>query len=141
MTSDLVLEKVEIIENCLRRVREEYAGHPDHIYKNFTKQDSIFMNLERACQAAIDLAMHWVRKKKLGVPKDSRAAFDLLEKAKILPSDLADAMKRMVGFRNIAVHQYREIDLKIVEDVVKNRLGDFEKFARVVFGLVEPVKK
>ncbi|MBI4925011.1 MAG: DUF86 domain-containing protein, partial [Bdellovibrio sp.] len=95
------------------------------------KQDSIFMNLERACQAAIDFGMHLVRTHKLGIPKDSRDSFRLLEKANLLPVKLSKNLQEMDGFRNMAVHRYREVDLKIVEDVIKNRLDDFMKFIKV----------
>ena len=36
----------------------------------------------------------------------------------------------MVGFRNIAVHEYRRLDPAIVRTVVAERLGDFEALCR-----------
>ena len=69
--------------------------------------------------------MHLVRRHRLGVPQESREAFDLLERAEILPPSIADAMRAMVGFRNVAVHQYRAPDLRIVRSIVRERLGDF----------------
>ncbi|MDV2887450.1 hypothetical protein RYX45_19920, partial [Alkalihalophilus pseudofirmus] len=49
------LNKINIIERCIRRIHEEYENNPEHL-KNFTKQDSIVLNLQRACEASIDLA-------------------------------------------------------------------------------------
>lgn len=62
MESDVVLNKIHIIERCLNRIHEEYANNPENLV-NFTKQDSIILNLQRACEASIDLAMHVVAEK------------------------------------------------------------------------------
>ena len=130
MPDDVILAKVEIIERCLQRIQEEYAGTPSHLHENWTRQDSILLNLERACQASIDLALRLVTMKNLGLPKESREAFDLLAAAGLLEVALAQAMQRMVGFRNLAVHNYRKLDLKIVQAIVETRLGDFAMFCR-----------
>jgi uncharacterized protein YutE (UPF0331/DUF86 family) len=37
-------------------------------------------------------------------------------------------MRAMVGFRNVAVHRYQELDLKIVRSILRERLGDFEVY-------------
>lgn len=130
MPDDVILAKVEIIERCLHRIREEYAGVPANLSDNWTRQDSILLNLERACQASIDLALRLVSMKNLVLPKESREAFDLLAASGLLDAVQAQAMQRMVGFRNLAVHNYRKLDLKIVQAIVETRLGDFAAFAR-----------
>jgi uncharacterized protein YutE (UPF0331/DUF86 family) len=128
MADDVVLNKAAIVERCVARVREVHAGDDAHLLADPTRQDSILLNLQRACEASIDLAMHVVRKRRLGLPQESREAFDLLERADLLPPDLARAMRAMVGFRNVAVHSYRELDLAIVRSIIRERLADFEAF-------------
>lgn len=128
MADDVVLNKAAIVERCLARVREVHDGDDDHIFRDRTRQDSILLNLQRACEASIDLAMYVVRVRRLGLPQESREAFSLLEQAGLLPAELARAMRAMVGFRNIAVHSYRELDLAIVRSIVHERLPDFEAF-------------
>ena len=128
MADDVALNKAAIIERCLARVREVHAGDDANLFEHTTRQDSIVLNLQRACEASIDLAMHLVRKERLGLPQESREAFDLLEQAGLLTPGLARSMRSMVGFRNVAVHSYRELDLDIVRSVVRERLGDFEAF-------------
>ena len=132
MADDVSLNKAAIIERCLARVRAVHAGDDANLFDDPTRQDSIVLNLQRACEASIDLAMHIVRKQRLGLPQESREAFDLLEQAELLPPELARAMRAMVGFRNVAVHSYRELDLAIVRSFVHERLGDFEAFTRHV---------
>lgn len=128
MADDVMLNKAASIERCLVRVSEEYVGHAAELETNFTRQDAIVLNLLRACEASIDLAMHVVRIKRLGIPQTSRDAFDLLYRAGVIDQPLAERMKRMVGFRNIAVHNYRAMDLGILRAIIEHRLNDFREF-------------
>jgi uncharacterized protein YutE (UPF0331/DUF86 family) len=132
MANDVLLNKVAIIERCLARVVEEYRGHEDELESNFTRQDSIILNLQRACEACIDVAMHLVRVRGLGVPQESREAFELLWQAGIIPEQLRDRLQGMVGFRNIAVHDYRKLNLEIIRSILDTRLEDFRAFGAAV---------
>lgn len=128
---DVVLGKVEIIERCVRRVREVHGGDGVAFRVDLTRQESVLLNLQRACEAAIDLAMHLVRVDRLGIPKASRGAFDLLERAGVLSPALARPLRGMVGFRNVAVHDYRKLDLDVVEAIVERHLDDLLAFGRL----------
>lgn len=130
MPDDVILNKAEIIERCIARIRETLGGDFERFRSDFLYQDAVLLNLERACQAAIDLAMRWVRLEGLGVPKESKDAFELLAAAGRLPSELADSLKKMVGFRNIAVHDYRAVDLAIVEAIIERDFPDFRELIR-----------
>ena len=124
MTDDILLNKAGIVERCLRRVSEEYQGDPGRLGIP-THQDAIVLNIERACQAAIDAAMHVVARDHLGVPQDTADAFRLLAVAGRLDGELAERLRRMVAFRNVAVHEYQALDLAILRSVVETRLIDF----------------
>lgn len=131
MKNDVILNKISIIERCIHRIHEEYDNNPDNLH-NYTKQDSIVLNLQRACEASIDLAMHVVAEKKLGLPQHSRDAFTLLEKEGIIPSSLSEKMKAMVGFRNIAVHDYQELNLAILQKILDGHLADFTEYTKTI---------
>jgi len=132
MPDDVVLNKAASIERCLQRVREEYLGHESEIATDFTRQDALVLNLLRACETAIDLAMHVVRTRRLGVPQSSRHAFELLGEARLIDEAMVQAMNRMVGFRNVAVHNYRSLDIDILRRIVEERLTDFSRFTRAL---------
>ncbi len=83
--SDILLNKAAIIERCIRRIKEEYAAAPQ--LDSPTHADALTLNIERACQAAIDMAMHLVAQRHLGIPQNSAEAFDLLGKTAIIPPD------------------------------------------------------
>ncbi len=129
---DVLLNKAEIIARCLARIEEEYKGHEDELAVNYTRQDAIVLNVQRACEAAIDAGMHLVRVRRLGLPQQSRDAFRFLEQAGLLDGDLADAMCAMVGFRNVAVHQYQELNLDVLRFVLEHRLDDFRRLIRLL---------
>lgn len=94
--------------------------------------DMIVLNLQRACEAVLDLAMYVVSTKKLGLPQNKRETFVLLEESKIIDSEMSKKMQGMVGFRNIAVHDYKEIDEDILKDAIENHLTDLLDFARII---------
>lgn len=84
----------------MNRIHEVYEGNPYNL-KDFTKQDSIILNIQRACEASIDLAMHIVSERKLDVPKASREGFILLQEADLNDAPLAKTLMSMVGFRKL----------------------------------------
>lgn len=132
MADDVILNKAASIERCLQRIVEEYAGNQQNLIANQTKQDAIVLNLQRACETAIDLAMYVVSQRKLGVPQDSRDAFALLQTAGMLPSGLVQRMQRMVGFRNVAIHEYTRLNLEVVHSIITKQLDDFRIFSSTI---------
>jgi uncharacterized protein YutE (UPF0331/DUF86 family) len=132
MADDVVFNKAAIIERCLQRVPNEYAGDKQNLVANQTKQDAIILNLQRACETAIDLAMYVVSQRKLGVPQHSRDAFTLLQTPGIIPIDLATRMQHMVGFLNVAVHEYTRLNLDVVHAIITKQLEDFRTFSSTI---------
>lgn len=103
--------------------------------EDFTKQDSIILNIQRACAASIDLAMHVVSERKLGIPKTSREAFDLLYKANIIEINLAQSLMNIVGFRNIAVHDDKALNLDVLQVILDKHIHDFTTFTTIILQL------
>ena len=132
--NEVILNKITTIERCLKRIQDVYEGDPQNL-TNFTKQDSIILNIQRACEASIDLAMLIVSERKLGVPKASREAFKLLQESEIIDDNLAETLMNMVGFRNIAVHDYQSLDLDILQAILERHIDDFKEFTKVVLRL------
>jgi uncharacterized protein YutE (UPF0331/DUF86 family) len=132
MADDVLVNKAAAIERAVARVREEYGSDDANLTANQTRQDAIILNLQRACESSIDAAMHLVRVHRLGVPQETREAFDLLEQAGRIEPSLALRLRKMVGFRNIAVHDYQKISIDVVRSIIRDRLDDFLEFTRVL---------
>lgn len=130
MVDNVVLNKVAVIERCVARVHEEYNLDPTNFASDFTRQDAAILNIQRACQAALDLANTVVRDHKIGIPQSARDVYTLMADHNIISTSLAATLKRMVGFRNVAVHDYQSLQAEIVQDVIANRLDDLLVFAQ-----------
>lgn len=126
----LVGKKLAQIETFLRELRAE--SHPERIVDDVRERRFVEHTLQIAIQAALDVASHIVSDERLGEPATNRALFDLLAKNRWLEGALAVRLGRMVGFRNILVHGYAEVDPSVVRDVVVNHLGDLDDFVAAI---------
>lgn len=129
MPDDVVMQKLTSIDRCLRAIHDYVAGDLERLREPIVL-DAVVLNLQRACEQAIDAACREVSRRGLGVPADSADAFSTLEREGVLSSPVAERMRRKVGFRNVAVHEYRRLDPAVVRTVVEHRLGDFADLCR-----------
>jgi uncharacterized protein YutE (UPF0331/DUF86 family) len=131
---DVAFAKIGIIKRCMQRIVQVTALNPDTL-DDINVQDVFVLNLQRAAQAAIDLAAHVVASEGFGMPVDLKENFRFLKEHDIIDADLAEKFENMVGFRNIAVHEYQEIDIAVLKTILIRNLRDFEDFyaAVVVF--------
>jgi len=136
MGTNTILNKVSIVNRCIIRVKEDYENNPDNL-KNFTKQDAIILNLQRACEACIDLGMHICAKKKLGLPQASKDVFSLISQGNLISDEIAKKMQKMVGFRNIAVHNYQGLNIAILQSIIENHLQDFTDYTELILKIKE----
>ena len=130
MADDVLLNKAASIERCVARAREEYAADPNGFATNFTRQDAAILNIQRACEAALDMGQHIIRRESLGLPQSARDVFALLTQAGWIDEALAESMKRMVGFRNVAVHEYQTLQFPITVNIITGHLNEFSEFSR-----------
>lgn len=131
--ADLVLAKVATVERCLRRIDDVTHGDPQAL-DDQNNEDVFVLNLQRAVQATIDLANHLVAAEGLGLPATLKEAFVLLERGGDLPSRLSARMQAMVGFRNIAVHDYQTIDRAVLKAILRDHLADLRDLCRYAVG-------
>ena len=128
---DVLLEKINHIQNGLQRIHSKVNNNLDVLQDEDTR-DIIVFNLQRTIQSTIDLAFHVISSEKYGVPKNLKDAFQILKDKKIIDHELADKLSRMVGFRNIVVHEYENVNLDVLEYILKHRLKDIENFYTIV---------
>ena len=129
MHDDVLINKAATIERCVARAREEYQRDPASFAEDYTRQDAAVLNVQRACEAALDMGQYLIRRERLGVPQSARDVFNLLAQGDWLAVELADALKRMVGFRNIAVHDYQPLQLPITVKVITHHLDEFLRYS------------
>ena len=126
---DLVMAKVATVDRWLARIDETTGGDPQRL-EDVDVNDVFVLYLQRAVQACIDLAHHLTAGRPLGLPSTLADAFTLLERGAGLDSELATRMRSMVGFRNIAVHEYQALDPAILKAILTGHLDDLRAFCR-----------
>ncbi|MEO5341522.1 MAG: DUF86 domain-containing protein [Magnetococcus sp. MYC-9] len=132
MVDDVLINKAAIIERCVARAREEYHKNPDTFAEDFTRQDAAILNIQRACEAALDMGHHLIRRERLGIPQGAREVFELLARGGWIALEMAARLKAMVGFRNIAVHDYQTLQLPITVAIITTHLDDMLDYARIM---------
>lgn len=129
MIDDIILGKKERIDECVRRIRTYMADSSDRdFFDDSLRLDAVEFNILRIIELCIDLANHVVRVRKLGIPKESRASFSMLAREGLIPKELSKLLEGMVGFRNVLIHDYRELDIEVMKDVIEHRLDDLVVF-------------
>ena len=109
-------------------MREEYRA--DNSLENYTHIDAMILNIERACQAAIDLAQHLVAVHHLGMPQNSAESFILLEKSNLISQASTKSMVGMTGFRNVAIHEYQKLEMDILRLIAESEYKSLIEFCR-----------
>jgi len=129
---EVIEQKLESLRRCVKRVAEKCPADPETLGRDPDLQDIIALNLTRAVQLCVDIGAHLVAGMEVPPPDSMGETFDALAGAGVIHGDLATRLKKAVGFRNIAVHNYEEIDWTIVHAIARKHLGDFTEFARVI---------
>jgi len=125
MIDDVILNKTSSIVRCFNRIEEDFD---DEFETNYTKQDAVTLNIQRAIQQTIDLGAYLVKKYKLGIPKTTKDIFIFLSQKGIISKELSNNLQKMVGFRNVAIHEYTQLKIEILEDIIKNHIFDVITF-------------
>lgn len=133
--SPLILGKVAAIERSVARAREEFTAAGENFERDHTRQDAAILNILRGCELSIDLANILIRERRLGIPQSSRDSFKLLADAQLITPELSAGLQRMIGFRNIAVHQYQAMELAIVAAILERDLDDLLALCRTIVQL------
>lgn len=132
MLNDVLINKAAVIERTVKRVREEYRNAGEHFATDYTRQDAAILNIQRACEASLDMGQYIIAQEKLGVAQSSRDVFQLLADNNKIPESLAATLQNMVGFRNIAVHEYQKILLPIVEKIIADHLDEMLQYSQIL---------
>jgi uncharacterized protein YutE (UPF0331/DUF86 family) len=125
----VLLHKAKVIERCVARARQEYVATEGHFSTDFTRQDAAVLNLQRACEAALDMAQRVISMQGWGIAETSKDLFTLLQRSSVIDATMAKTLTNMVGFRNLAVHDYEELNYDIVESIINKDCNDLLSFS------------
>ncbi len=137
MDRRLLADKLESLRRCVTRVQARCPATVEQLASDSDAQDIVALNLTRAVQLCVDVGSHFLAEGDMRVPDTMGGVFDALAEAEIIDGSLAERLKKAVGFRNIAIHNYRAIDWQIVFGICLRGLDDFRAFARAVDASLE----
>ena len=132
MDKQIVDQKLESLRRCIERIQEKKPVTAKELATDFDKQDIVSLNLSRAVQLTVDIGLHIISGLSSPVPDTMGQTFDVLADKHVISNDLAVKLKKSVGFRNIAVHNYDSINWDIVHSIVDFHLKDFPEYAKAI---------
>jgi uncharacterized protein YutE (UPF0331/DUF86 family) len=132
MDSDLISQKLESLRRCLVRVRTRCPATHEALSADFDAQDVVVLNLSRSIQLCTDIALHILASREQVLPQTMGQAFEALAAQTVISVEQGENMRKAVGFRNLAVHSYDQIDWQIVHSIATAHLTDFEDFAKAI---------
>jgi uncharacterized protein YutE (UPF0331/DUF86 family) len=132
MDKQIVEQKLESLRRCVERIQGKQPLSANDLETDIDKQDIISLNLSRAVQLTVDIGVHIISSLSSQVPDTMGQTFEVLADKHVIPKELATRLKKSVGFRNIAVHNYDAINWEIVHSIVQLHLRDFSEFAKAI---------
>lgn len=130
MARSVLNEKLESLRRCIQRVETTCPNTAEQLAESIDAQDIVTLNLTRAVQLTVDIGNHLLSTTDQPAPTTMGDTFRLMHQAGLIDEELADRLRGAVGFRNIAIHSYRDVDWAIVHSICTHRLDDFRNFAR-----------
>lgn len=133
----ILAEKIEALRRCVTRIEQRRAVTPEELQLDFDRQDILSLNLTRAVQTCVDIAMHLLADTDAPAPKTMGEAFAALATQSLISEPLSKRLRAAVGFRNIVVHSYQSIDWTIVHALTYTGVEDFRAFAAAIAPLLD----
>lgn len=132
MDREVIEQKIEALRRCVDRVRQKSPATAAALASDPDAQDILTLNLSRAVQLCVDIGAHLISAQNQPAPDTMGQTFDVLADMGVITAELAVRMKKAVGFRNIAVHNYEAINWEIAHAIATRHVSDFAAFAVAV---------
>ena len=136
MDKEILQTKLEALIRCIHRIKNQNISSIEELEANLDKQEIIILNLQRAVQICVDIGNHILLDYKTTTPSTMSETFKYLAENKIISPENAEDLSHAVGFRNIAVHQYENLDCKIIYAIIISHLDDFKVFVEAISKLL-----
>lgn len=128
----VLAERVMTVERHLARVAARLPASPDALEPATDTSDAVVLHLWQATQIVIDLGTTACVTLGLGTPSSYADAFRKLQRAGIVPEDLADQLVRAAGFRNLVAHAYESLDMRRVHLAASQGPADLRRFLAIL---------
>src|SRR3989338_8100408 len=134
LTQQKIFEKLENLKESLgylRRLQQE-TGSQEEFIADFHLFGNTERYLQLSIQAIIDISHLIIIDLGLKRPQDNYEAISILFERRIISENSAKNLTKMVGLRNILVHEYGKIDRKLIYKILKERIEELENFKKQI---------
>ena len=131
LDSERVLAKVDQLDAYIAELKG-IAPESFEEYQRVEKKRACERLLQVSVEVVIDICNLLVSGLRLGLPAEVEDLFRKLVTAGVITEAMGDRLREMRGFRNILVHEYAQVDDRLVYEAVKTKLEDFALFRREV---------
>ncbi|WMJ09073.1 DUF86 domain-containing protein [Nitrosomonas sp. sh817] len=132
MDQVIIAEKLESLRRCMQRIEDKTPEDAGSLIRDIDLQDILVINLTRAVQISIDIGSHIISTTNQTLPQTMGDIFTKLHELGAISQETNERLRKAVGFRNIAVHNYEAINWEIVYAICRNSLQDFRQFAQEI---------
>lgn len=137
MDRDIIMRKLDSLARCVGRIEQKRPDTLQQLIDDIDTQDILSINLERAVQVSVDIGTHMIADLSTHPPKTMGEVFAILVAKKMIPEDTGIALRQAVGFRNLSVHAYDQVDWERVFDIVHGHLDNFRQFAASIAKIID----
>lgn len=127
--------------SALDGYRAKLEGFRRYSREEFTEDEDVHelaaRYLQLACECVLDLAQHVISDEGYRQPRDYKDAIEVLREEGVLEPGLAERLKGWMGFRNVLVHLYLDVDHERSYQTIHNELGDLDAFAACMAKFLE----
>ncbi len=129
---DKIRFKILKVREFVDKIKPYQRMTVEKLEQDHLKSAAIERYLQLTVDMCVDIAEIVGTDQRLKSPEDGTDAILILGKENIIEEEFAKEFSRAVGFRNILVHQYVDIDYGQVADVLNNRLDEFEEYCQQI---------
>lgn len=137
---ELIYKYLQSLEDSIYRIRHMNFTF-DMVLGDEDIQDLLDRRMQKAIEACIDIAIHTASE--LRLPRQEKVAdvFNVLAENHILNKEVTERLKGAVGFRNILVHEYDDVDYQLAYSDLESKLKDLEDFAYQIRAFISKKQK
>ena len=132
MDQVILAQKLESLRRCTQRVEDKTPSSVEQLILDLDVQDILVLNLTRAVQLCVDIGSHVISESNEQTPATMGEVFSTLEKLGAISTTTCESMRKAVGFRNVAVHNYDVINWEIVFAISRGYLVDFRRYVKEI---------
>lgn len=129
---DLIKNKMEDIQAYFKEMEPILKYESREIIENNLKIRAVERLFQLIVDTSIDINTHIITETDFNTPEDYQSTFIILGENKILPMNFAVKIAPSVGLRNLIVHKYGKVDLKKMVDDIKNEIGQYLEYLKLV---------